>query len=466
MFSSRRIAAAALAALALVALAAFVTPVRAADTKPNIVFIFADDWGWGDLSCHGNEMYKTPNLDRLASQGTDFTQFTVDNPVCSPSRTAVMTGNYPARHSIHQHFSTVQHHIEAGMPDWLDPNVVMLPRLLQTGGYATAHFGKWHLTNVMIPDGPLPTKYGYDETAVFNGGGPQVNANPNIDKPLSTDMAIDFMRRHKDRPFFINLWIHAAHTPHYPTPRWLDRFKHLDEQHRVYAAVIAEADERIGKVLDALDELKLADNTLVLFSSDNGPEITGKKKEQDDASTGPGKSTFYSVGSTGGQRGRKRSLYQGGVGVPFIVRWPGHTPAGRVDKTTVVTAVDLLPTFCAAAGVTLPDGYEPDGVNILPALNGRPFERDKPIFWEWRGASFGDNWPRLAVRDAQWKLVMNNDGSRMELYDLTADRAQASDLAKANPQVVQRLAAEALAWQKTLPTAPPQNALSSIRKKK
>lgn len=441
--------------------------VRAAAklVRPNVLFIFADDWGWGDLSCHGNPMYETPNLDKLASQGTDYQAFTVDNPVCSPSRVAVETGQYPARFSIHQHFAAIKQNVERNMPDWLDPRVVLLPRLLRQGGYATGHFGKWHLTNSGVPDAPLPTAYGYDESAVFNGPGPQIGVDPNSDQPLSTDAAIDFIRRHREQPFFVNLWIHTAHVPHYPTPRWLRRYRNLDERHRVYAAVISEADERIGQVLAVLDELKLTNNTLVVFSADNGPEVTGTIKQMKNASQAPvGRGTYYSVGTTGGMRGQKRSLFNGGVGVPFIVRWPGHTPVGAVDKTTVLTAVDLLPTFCAAAGIELPTGYLPDGQNVLPALEGRPITRQHPIFWDWRGPDDGENWPRLAVREGRWKLLMTLAGERVELYDMTIDRSQRHDVAPQHPDEVDRLVAEVLAWRRDLPEHPDESALSEARR--
>jgi N-acetylgalactosamine-6-sulfatase len=202
-----------------------------------------------------------------------------------------------------------------------------------------------------------------------------------------------------------------------------------------------------------------------VFSSDNGPEVTGKGKEQGDLSTGAGLGEYYSVGETGGLRGQKRSLYSGGVGVPFIVRWPGHTPAGRVDKTTVITAVDLLPTFCAAAGVDLPQGYEPDGENLLRAFKGQSMDRTRPIYWDWRGASYGENWPRLAIRDGRWKLLMTLDRKRIELYDVVADRQQARDLSAQHPDVTQRLADAALAWRKTLPTDTPSQAISKDRRK-
>ena len=242
----------------LLCIFAHLAPVSAA-SRPNIIFIFADDWGWGDLSCHGHEMYKTPNLDKLATQGTEFSQFTVAASVCSPSRAGVMTGHYPARHSIHQHFSNPTHNKKCGMPDWLDPTLVMLPRLFQQAGYKTAHYGKWHLTNAGCDDAPWPAAYGYDESGVFNGYGPQIPASD----ATTYDKTIEFMTKHKDEPFFINVWMHEPHTPHWPKKEFLKQFQHLDEQHRVYAAILAEADHGVGRILQALDDLGLADNTLL-----------------------------------------------------------------------------------------------------------------------------------------------------------------------------------------------------------
>jgi N-acetylgalactosamine-6-sulfatase len=280
---------------------------QAVARRPNIVFIFADDWGYGDLGIHGSTFCKTPHIDRMATEGIDFQQFTVNNPVCSPSRTAVMTGQFPARHCIGQHFASVEHHQRAGMPDWLDPRLPLLSRLLRKAGYVTGHFGKWHLTNRHIPDAPLPTEYGFDEYGAFNVPGVQIRTAETCPR------TIDFIRRHKDKPFFINVWLHETHTPHYPLKRYLEQFQHLDEQKRVYAAVVAEADAGVGSILSTLKELGLDENTLVIFSSDNGPEWTGKRKDQDDNSTGRGLGTYYSVGQTAGLKGQKRSLFAGGI---------------------------------------------------------------------------------------------------------------------------------------------------------
>jgi len=422
-----------------------------APPRPNIVFIFADDWGWGDLSSRGHPWLQTPHLDRLAREGVDFRQFNVLNPVCSPSRTAAMTGMFPARFCVHEHFAPGIN-VQRGMPDWLDPRAPMLPRFLKQAGYRTGHFGKWHLTNSGATGAPLPAAYGLDESAVFNGPGPQVGLHD------IADHAVRFMRSSEGQPFYVNVWLHESHTPHVPTPESMEKWKHLDEQKQVYAAVISDGDKAVGKILDALRELRVEDNTIVIFSSDNGPEWTGGP----DRKGRPGRyDTYYSMGQTGGLRGRKRSLFEGGIRVPFLVRWPGHAPAGVINERTVVTAVDLLPTLCAAAGVTLPGDYRGDGENLLAAFRGQAVTRTRPIFWEWRGnKTEPDWWPRLAVRDGDWKLALTYDASRVTLHRLVDDRAEATDVAKENPAIVARLTQLALEWKASLPEKPSPDCIS------
>ncbi len=440
-------------------------PAHTAD-KPNIIFIFADDWGWGDLGCHGHPYLKTPNLDRLASEGTEFYQFTVASGVCSPSRAAVMTGHFPARHSIHGHFASVESHVKRGMPDWLDPQVVLLPRLLQSAGYATAHFGKWHLTNIMVKDAPLPLEYGYHEYGAFNCSGPQMPVHDDVKR------SIRFIEKShaEKKPFFINVWIHEPHTPHYPKPKYLKQFSHLKhEPSEIYAAVLAHADARIGELLATLDRLGISHNTLVIFSSDNGPENTGpaSRRNVDDESTGPGFGTFASVGTTAGHRGRKRSLLQGGIGVPFIAKWPGRIAQGQIDNNTPITAVDLLPTFCAIAGVKLPNGYTPDGVDQSAALFGKPVSiRSKPIFWQWKSASKrGENWPTLAVRESHWKLLLGKDPRQVELFRFPHDRLETNNLQSAQAVESRRLMTLIDSWKKTLPDEANKNCFSENRSK-
>ncbi len=427
--------------------------------KPNIVFIFADDWGWGDLSRHGHPWLKTPHLDRLASEGIDFQQFNVLNPVCSPSRTAVTTGMYPARFCIHQHFAPSVN-VERGMPDWLDPKAPTLAHLLQNAGYRTGHFGKWHLTNTGAAGAPLPSAYGFDESAVFNGpGGVRDQAGLHD----TARNAVRFIRGSKGRPFYVNVWLHESHTPHLPTKESMEKWKHLDERKQVYAAVITDGDHDVGQILAALKETGVEDSTIVIFSSDNGPEWTSTRRQMaEDVTVGArGYNTYYSVGDTGGLRGRKRSLFEGGVRTPFIVRWPGHTSAGAKNEKTVVTAVDLLPTLCAAAGVKLPADYHGDGEDLLDAFNGKEVRRRRPIFWEWRGnKTEPDWWPRLAVREDDWKLVMNYDASRVELHRLLDDRAEAKNVAKENREIVTRLSRLALDWKSALPDKPNPDCIS------
>ena len=427
-------------------------------SRPNIIFIFADDWGYGDLGIHGSTFCKTPNLDRMASEGIDFANFTVNSPVCSPSRVAVMTGQFPARFCVHQHFQGIKAHIKRGMPDWLDTNAPMLPRQLQQAGYKTGHFGKWHIGSV--GDSPTEDKYGYDRFATFNGSGKNEIKKGGL---ASVDHAEKFIQEFKDQPFFINLWLHEVHTPHLPQEKHMENFKNLSEAERVYASVIAEGDEAVGRIMKLLQESGIDDKTLVVFATDNGPEHSDDKKDH----KGQGLGKFYSVGETGGLKGEKRSLFSGGIRVPFIVRWPGVVPAGKTDSTSVITAVDLLPTFLDVAGVALPDNYQPDGENALPAFMGKSFTRTKPIFWEWRG---GDNqeytWPSAGIRDGRWKLLVNVETQKSELYDLENDWAETKDLSAEHPEIVQQLSQKLADWKSGLPESPSPTSLSVARTKK
>jgi N-acetylgalactosamine-6-sulfatase len=421
-------------------------------SRPNIIFIFADDWGWGDLSSHGHPWLKTPHLDRLAREGTDFHQFNVLNPVCSPSRTAAMTGMFPSRFGISQHFAAPAQNLARNMPDWLDVLAPSIARFFQQAGYRTAHFGKWHLTNRNTRGAPEPTAYGFDEFAIFNGGAETASA----DLHATPDNAAKFIAANQDRPFYLNVWLHESHLPHVPTKASLEKWSHLDEQKRVYAAVITDGDNAVGRVLEALDSAGIAQNTIVIFSSDNGPETTApaaQRESRDNDAKAAGYGGYYSVGSSGGLRGEKRSLFEGGVRVPFLVRWPGRTPAGAINDTTAVTAVDLLPTLSTAAGITLPADYRGDGEDLLAALTGQLVKRTKPIFWDWTGKAADPHWwPRIAVRDGDWKLLLTADVQRVALHRLTTDRAEAVDLAKDHPEIVARLTQLALAWKATLPT--------------
>ena len=415
--------------------------LQAADApKPNIVFIYADDWGWGDLSCHGNTWLKTPRLDRLAGEGIDFQQFNVLSPVCSPSRAAAMTGRFPGRFGINTVFGVGK---PPEMPDWLDPRAPTTPRLLKAAGYRTGHFGKWHLGEGK----PTMAEYGFDESAVYHGPGPKVGPYGNE----IPDRAVKFIEANKNRPFYVNVWLHESHLAHNPSQEAMEKWKHLDPRQQVYAAVITDGDNKVGIILDALERCGIAQNTLVVFSSDNGP---AKTKENDKGVPGKYRG-HYNVGETGGLRGQKTSLFEGGVCVPFIVRWPGHAPAGLKNDASVLTAVDLLPTFCAAAGVTIPTNADGDGENMLRAFKGEPIQRTRPFFWRTNGDKKApDFWPDLAVREGDWKLVTTFDGHRVELHNLKTNRGEnvTKDQSKEHPGMAARLTALVRDWNATLPT--------------
>jgi len=353
------------------------------------------------------------------------------------------------------------------MPDWLDSDVTTVCDLLKRAGYATAHFGKWHLGNV--PDAPAPGEYGIDvhRTAGSNGPGWDNLPKDSFFRAKSTglfvDEAIRFIRTHKDRPFYINLWTLVPHAYLKPTteelavyknlkveakdfPQWMrgyvDAAKQPTEQMKVYCASMTGLDKAIGRFLDFLDDQRLAEDTIILFSSDNGPEDYHVRRA---ANAG--------MGYPGPFRARKRSLFEGGIRTPLIVRWPGHVEAGRLDKTSVLSAVDFLPTLARLAGVDLPD-IQPDGENMTDILLGKSRARKKPLYWEWQGGVSGNpdyQPPRLAVRDGRWKLFCNLDGDDVRLYDIPADPEERSNVADRNLEITARLKAQLLAWKKTLP---------------
>jgi N-acetylgalactosamine-6-sulfatase len=349
------------------------------------------------------------------------------------------------------------------MADWLSPKATLMPRLMKQAGYTTAHFGKWHLSGEGKDiNPPLPTEYGYDEAAVWVGPGPGVFPGTRVadkegkaDNPIgaayltiaATEHALKFIRAAQGKPFYLDLWIHETHHLVAATDADKAAYPDTPEPQRTYFAAVTRADKQVGRVLDLLDELGLTKNTIVIFTSDNGPEESRPSPEQ---------KWYFSVGDTGGLRGRKRSLYLGGVNVPFIVRWPGQVPAGRVDKTSVISGVDMLPTLCAAAGIPLPAEYRPDGLNVLPAFRGEPFTRPQPLFWDWRFAVTSQvaNWPACGMREGDWGLVMNDELKRAELYDVVTDRFQEHDLAAQHPERAAAMAKAIREWQSTLPARP------------
>ncbi len=449
--------------------------LSAAARQPNVIFILTDDQGWGDAKFAGHPYVKTPNLDRLAKEGTWLRQFYVAATVCSPSRAAFMTGRVPARFHIHGHFSDHPANASRSMPDWLDPDVTTLPDLLKKAGYATAHFGKWHLGNGK--DAPAPEAYGIDVSKTVNSSGAQLGdegKEPYFrarSTALMVDETIKFATTNKDRPFYVNLWTLVPHALLKPTPEqlavyadlqpkaddpafgeWTRKYyanaKDLRSQMQVFCASLTDLDTQIGRLLGALDELGLTNDTLIFFSSDNGPEDYRV-----------GNAANAGVGSAGPLRARKRSMHEGGIRTFGLVRWPGKVPAGRVEESAVVGGVDFLPTIAALAGVKVPADLSPDGEDRSALwLGAAATPRRSPLHWEWissvQGPQDGYQPPPLCVRDGDWKLFVDHAGKNAQLFDIAKDPGEHKDLAADQPEVVKALTQKALDWVKTLPPSP------------
>lgn len=416
-----------------------VLPGRA-ESRPNIVIILCDDLGWGDLGCYGHPHIRTPRLDRLAGEGIRFTSFYSAAPVCSPSRVGFMTGRNPCRAGIYDWIP--QANPRNGTPlnrqlVHMRAEEITLPKLLRQAGYATAMAGKWHCNAAFNhPSQPQPGDAGFDHWMAT-----QNNAHPSHENPdnyvrngkrvgpmqgyscrLAAAEGIAWVdshvRRQPDQPFFLYLPFHEPHEPVKSPPDLVAGYKAVarNEDEAEYFANIENVDLAVGDVLDALDRLKVADNTLVLFSSDNGPETLKRY---------PAGQRCY--GSPGPLRGMKLWTTDGGFRVPGIVRWPGHALAGTTCDEPV-SSLDLLPTLTALAEAKIPPSLTLDGTNIAAALHGREFQRSKPLFWIYYNAL---NEQRVALRDGPWKLLARLDGGQFpRTENITASTAPAARAAK------------------------------------
>lgn len=444
---------------------------------PNIVFIMGDDWGWGDLSMNGHKTIKTPRIDKLARDGMVFDNFRTNSPVCGPSRVSMLTGRFPAELGVYYNY----HPDYPTQGQWLDTATPNLAKSLQNAGYYTAHFGKWHISASGNTDAPPPTQYGFHESSVWAGTGPQIkDTRPlpqayldalargddvtydGIMTELAVDRSIDFISRAKGQPFFLNLWIKEGHAPYKPLPSHLTPYNnHPDEAERIYYASIGNADRQIGRLLAHLNQEGLRQNTIVIFTSDNGPEVPTMHN--------PYSKRYESRGSTGGLKGRKRSLFCGGVRVPFIVRWPGVVPAGKINTETVLSMVDLMPTLLSAAGVSAPPT---SGENLLSAFQGVDTERTKSLYNSFYYTHDSDpvwyskidqkyiphDWPQVSILSGDWKLVhsfkANSGNGRTELYNMRYDPFERRDKSTKSPGVAKRLMRELMGWWNALPNKP------------
>jgi arylsulfatase A-like enzyme len=439
--------------------------------RPNVVFILADDLGWRDIGCFGSTFHRTPNLDRLAARGVKFTQAYAANPLCSPTRASILTGLWPARTGIttpacHEPQVVLEKGLAKGRPNQrvleaqsvtrLKTDYMTLPKLLKQAGYATGHFGKWHLGRE--PYSPL--QHGFDvDWPHWWGPGPEGYIAPwkyppamgivgqpgeHIEDTLSSKAA-QFIRENKNRPFYLNYWQFSVHCWYEAKPALVEKYrKPADpknpQRNPLYAAMVESLDDGVGRVMAALEECGLMDNTIIVFCSDNGgvdwasPRVFSK--DHPDLSTIP-------ITSNTPLRGGKANCYEGGVRVPCIVVWPGFTTPGA-SNDTVIQSIDWMPTLLEVTGVPLPAETKPDGISIVPALKGGALERDA-IFCHFphdlvpRG-----QYPATTVRRGDWKLhrihAGNDDGTdRLELYNLRNDLGETANLANAQPEIARAL---------------------------
>jgi len=387
-----------------------------------LILFLADDLGYGDLGCFGHPIIQTPNLDAFARQGVRLTQCYSGSAVCSPSRSALLTGRTPHRNGVYTW-------IAEGSEVHLRTSEVTLPSLLKKAGYSTCHSGKWHLNGLFNnPAQPQPGDHGYDWwLATQNNAGPS-HENPNnfarngqpvgqmqgYSAPLVVSEAIAWLKEKRDasKPFFLAVWTHEPHYPIKSDPKFKALYPDLkDDVQREHHANVTQMDHAFGSLMKALEEQKLTDSTFVFFTSDNGPEGDGVKS--------PGR------GSSGGLRGRKRDVHEGGIRVPGLARWPGKIPAGSTCTVPVIGS-DVFPTFLDAAGVPVPKDRVLDGVDVLSALNGSAasVERTQPLFWRLHMAPN----KKIAMRDGDWKILANLELTEFELYNLQTDPKEENDL--------------------------------------
>jgi uncharacterized sulfatase len=455
---------------------ALCSPALAAAAKPNVLFILIDDMGYGDLTCYDPQAAPTPRIDQLAKEGIRFTQFYVSTPICSPSRCSFVTGQWPQRWKITSYLFDRRLNDRRGNAQWLDPAAPSLARSLRDAGYATGHFGKWHLGGGLdVGDAPLITDYGYDETLTnFVGMGDRVlpledkfdGSEPKrdplgvaseklgrgkvtwVDRSIITtrfaERAVAFMDKAvaDGKPFYVNLWPDDVHSPFFP-PKAL---RTSQAKRDLYRAVVRATDAQLTPILDHVNNTPaLRDDTIIILASDNGPE--------------PG------AGTAGPFRGHKGNLYEGGIREPLIVWCPSLISpdrAGATDDTSVLSGLDFAPSIRALAGLP---AASTDGQDASAALLGqRPLDhRAAPLTWRRppdRPGPKQDPFPDLAMRDGNWKFLCMADGSAPQLYDLSADPAESHNLADEHPDRVTQMKADLLNWNASMPKDhpdPPRN---------
>jgi len=398
--------------------------------RPNVVIFLVDDMGWGDLGCYGNKIIQSPNLDKFAREGMRFTQGYAACAVCSPSRSAIQTGRTPYRNGVYNW-------IPDGRDMHLRKSEITIATLLKGAGYVTFHSGKWHLNGKFnSPEQPQPNDHGYDWWFAT-----QNNAHPSHKDPdnfmrngqpagnltgysgqIVVNEAVEFLKHHRDpkKPFLLNICTHETHQPIEADPKFQALYPNADESHRQFYGDATQMDAAFGTLMKGLEETGEADNTIVFVTADNGPEGDGETKRN--------------CGSTGGLRGRKRWLYEGGIREQFMVRWPGHIRPGSTCDQPVIGS-DIFTTVCEVAGVQPPADRVIDGASIVPAFHDQPIARKVPLFWHYTAPGG----MHIALRDGDWKLLASEAMDKFELYNLKDDVKETTDLAAKEPQRVEQM---------------------------
>ncbi|WP_244648017.1 MULTISPECIES: sulfatase-like hydrolase/transferase [unclassified Lentimonas] len=395
-------------------------------SQPNIVVFVADDMGWGDSGTYGNELIQTPNMDKLASQGVKLMQCYSAAGVCSPSRSAILTGRTPYRNGVYRHLS-------GKGPAYLRESEITYPELLQAAGYETCHVGKWHLLSQQQwnnADFPQPGDHGYDYwMSTHNNAAPShknpknfvrngelVGTTQGYSAQLVAGEAEHWLKdiRNPDKPFALSVWIHEPHSPIATDPRFQSLYK--GHKNSKYMGNITQLDNALGMVMDTLDEIGVSDNTFFFFTSDNGPV------------------SAYG-GTTGGLRGNKRSEYEGGIRVPGLARWPGHIKPGSVSEVPVIGS-DIFTTVLDITGIPVPSDRTIDGASMLPALAGQPIKREMPMFWRTHVSKPDE---RVAMRIGDWKIVGDETLTKFQLYNIPEDMKEENDLAQKMPEKTEEM---------------------------
>ncbi len=420
--------------------------------RPNIIIALCDDLGYGDLGCFGHPHIKTPNLDLLAVEGMRLTDCYAAAPVCSPARAGILTGRTPYR---------------CGIYDWIPNNAPMHLRreeitvaaLLRNAGYATCHVGKWHCNGKFnSPDQPQPNDHGFDYWFSTQNNAHPTHLHPDnfirngvpvgplngYSSELIVDEAIHWLRDHWDkvRPFCMFVWFHAPHEPIATGEEFMNMYEGRREA--IYYGNVSQMDHAFGRLMKTVDDMNLRDSVFVMFTSDNGPETLNRY---------PG--SHRSFGSPGPLRGMKLHMYEGGIRVPGIVRWPNRVRPGSMCAEPV-NGTDILPTLCAMAGVAVPTDRAIDGTSILPIFEGHGIERQIPLYWRYDGAQSRPY--TVAMRQRDWKILADTSMTRFELYNLRTDLGETNDRAESEPgrledmkktlrKLHQEIAADGITWQ-------------------